>query len=73
MAKKRIKTYSPHLRNYLEQSPTIIKSYSQKDFTKLPDPVRDPVVSNNIANQEFNYTYNGEEDTGLNFDYLDKE
>ena len=72
MGKKHIKAYPPHLRNFFEQDPTIIKGYSQKDYTKLPDPVRDPIVSNNIANQEFNYTYNNEEDTGLNSEYLDK-
>lgn len=73
MSKKNKKVYPPHLRNYFEQNPTIIKGYSQKDYTKLPDPVRDPIVSNNIANQEFNYTYNEEEDIGYNSDYLDKE
>jgi hypothetical protein len=73
MGKNHKKVYAPHLRNYFEQEPTIIKGYSQKDYTKLPDPVRDPIVSNNIANQEFNYTYNEEEDIGYNYDYLDKE
>ena len=73
MVKKHKKVYTPHLRNDLEQDPTIIKGYSQTDYTKLPDPVRDPIVSNNIASQEFDYTYNGGDDTGLNSDYLDEE
>ena len=73
MGKKHKKIYPPHLRDHFEQDPTIIKGYSQKDYTKLPDPVRDPIVSNNIANQEFNYTYNGEDDIGYNSDYLDSE
>jgi len=72
MSKKDLKVYPPHLRNYLEQDPTVIKGYSQNDYTKLPEPVRDPIVSNNIANSEFDYTYNEEEDMGFNSDYLDK-
>ena len=73
MGKKHKKVYAPHLRDYFEQDPTLIKSYSQQDYTKLPDPVRDPIVTNNIANQEFNYTYNGDEDIEYNLDYLEKE
>ncbi|MBC8062788.1 MAG: hypothetical protein H7Y18_19320 [Clostridiaceae bacterium] len=73
MGKKHNKVYPPHLRNFFEQDLTIIKGYSQKDYTKLPDPVRDPMVSNNISSQEFNYTYNEEEDIGYNSDYLDEE
>ncbi len=35
-----------------------------KTYSKLPDNVRDPIVSNNIACPEFNYTSNelGEDD-----------
>ena len=60
------KTYLPKERNYLEQNPKIIKAMSPtgKTYSKLPDNVRDPIVSNNIACPEFNYTSNelGEDD-----------
>lgn len=49
--------YAPHKRGYFEQRPQQIKSYSAKDYILLPDPVRDPIVSNNISNVEFDYTY----------------
>ncbi|WP_032122286.1 hypothetical protein [Clostridium amazonitimonense] len=58
-------TYGPHQRDYLEQAPRELKSCSEKNkdsCSKLPDPVQDPIVSNNIANVEFNYTYNGFKD-----------
>lgn len=54
--------YGPNKRDYFEQKPKIIKAYSKHDCTKLPDPVRDPIVSNNISNAEFDYTYNKGED-----------
>lgn len=50
------KPYLPHERGYLEQKPMKIKAYSEKDYTELPDPVRDPIACNNIASQEFDYT-----------------
>lgn len=62
MAKKQLKMYAPHQRNFLDQEPREIRSYSKKDSTKLPDPVSDPIVSMNISNVEFDYTYNGGED-----------
>lgn len=49
--------YLPNERGQLEEKPKIIKAYSQKDFSLLPDPVRDSIVSNNISNVEFDYTY----------------
>jgi hypothetical protein len=49
--------YAPHKRGYFEQKPRLYKAYSSKDYTLLPDPVRDPIVSNNISNVEFDYTY----------------
>ncbi|MBU5485282.1 hypothetical protein KQI86_13140 [Clostridium sp. MSJ-11] len=51
-------TYLPNDRDHLEVNQKIIKSYSpgKKDYTKLPDNVRDPIVSNNISNVEFDYT-----------------
>lgn len=57
--KKKDSVYLPHERDYLEQPPQDIKSCSntnKKSCTPLPDPVRDPIVSNNIAYQEFDYT-----------------
>lgn len=62
MDKKSEKPYLPNERDYLEQEPQIIKSYSEKDYTKLPDPVRDPIVSNNIICPEFDYTSKDLED-----------
>ncbi|MBC8016132.1 MAG: hypothetical protein H7X79_10380 [Sporomusaceae bacterium] len=49
--------YAPNSRGYFEQKPRLYKSYSAKDYTLLPDPVRDPIVVNNISNVEFDYTY----------------
>ncbi len=62
MTSKDKKPYLPHERGYFEQKPKIIKSYSQSDYTKLPDPVRDPIVSNNISCVEFDYTSKDLED-----------
>jgi hypothetical protein len=56
MDKKTRNPYLPNERGYFEQKPMRIKSYSEKDYTELPDPVRDPIVCNNIAWQEFDYT-----------------
>lgn len=49
--------YAPNNRGYFEQKPRLYKAYSSKDYTLLPDPVRDPIVANNISNVEFDYTY----------------
>lgn len=49
--------YAPNNRGYFEQKPRLYKAYSSKDYTLLPDPVRDPIVSNNISSAEFDYTY----------------
>lgn len=49
--------YAPHNRGYFEQKPHQIRSYSEKDYVLLPDPVTDPIVCNNISNVEFDYTY----------------
>lgn len=62
MTKKQLKMYGPNQRNFLEQEPKVIRSYSKEDSTKLPDPVRDPIVVSNISYSEFDYTYNGGED-----------
>lgn len=57
MDNSKTKSYAPHERGFLDQKPQKIKAYSAKDYTELPDPVKDPIVSNNISNQEFDYTY----------------
>lgn len=51
--------YLPRERGYLDAKMQSIKAISAngKDYTELPDPVRDPIVSNNISNMEFDYTY----------------
>lgn len=54
MDNKKNTSYPPKERGYLEQKP-------KKILNGLPDPVKDPIVSNNISNAEFDYTYNGEE------------
>jgi hypothetical protein len=61
MSKNKMHTYAPHERDFFEIEPRDIRSYSEtkNDFTPLPDPVTDPIVSNNISNVEFDYTYNG--------------
>ncbi|AAK78600.1 hypothetical protein [Clostridium acetobutylicum] len=64
------KTYAPHMRNYFEQRPKDIRSYSEYDYTPMPDPVVDPIVSNNIATWEFDYTYNGDDDVFKTSKYL---
>lgn len=59
------KPYLPNERGYFDQEPQTIKSYSETDSTVLPDPVSDPIVSNNIAWLEFDYTSPAEDDTDL--------
>lgn len=66
------KSYAPNLRNYLEAPVNRPKSFSEKDYTLLPDNVEDPIVVNNISNAEFDYTYNRGEDI-FGEDILDKE
>ena len=62
MTKKEIKMYAPHQREFYDREPSEIRSYSEKDSTILPDPVTDPIVSMNISNVEFDYTYYGGEE-----------
>ncbi|WP_010238769.1 hypothetical protein [Clostridium arbusti] len=49
--------YLPRERGYLDADPKEIRAYSERDYTVLPDPVTDPIVTNNISNVEFDYTY----------------
>ncbi len=62
--KNEIKMYAPHQRYFYDIPPREIRSYSEtkNDFTTLPDPISDPIVSNNICCPEFDYTYNGGEE-----------
>lgn len=55
-------TYGPDQRDYLEGSEKKPKAYSIEDSIELTNHVVDPIVVNNIAYQEFDYTYNGGED-----------
>jgi hypothetical protein len=48
--------YLPKERGSMEEKQKKIKAYSNRDYTELPDPVRDPVVCNNISCPEFDYT-----------------
>ncbi|MFT5873000.1 MAG: hypothetical protein ACI8WT_001941 [Clostridium sp.] len=61
MPKDQIIIYPPYERDFYELEPRDIRSYSEtkNDFTTLPDPVTDPIVTNNISTAEFDYTYNG--------------
>ncbi|WP_291633694.1 hypothetical protein [Clostridium sp.] len=62
MSKDQIVIYPPYERDFYELEPTDIRSYSETDSTMLPDPVTDPIVSMNISNAEFDYTYYGGEE-----------
>ncbi|WP_026883829.1 hypothetical protein [Clostridium akagii] len=56
------KPYLPRERGYMEEKTKKIKAYSKSDYTELPDPVKDPIACNNIAWQEFDYTYDETKD-----------
>jgi len=49
--------YGPKERNFFEEKTSSIKSYSKNDSATLSNHVIDPIVSNNISNAEFDYTY----------------
>ncbi|WP_392486106.1 hypothetical protein ACER0A_011585 [Haloimpatiens sp. FM7315] len=59
---KKGKGYGPSKRGNLEEKPKKVFSSLKKDSGKLPDNVTDPIISNNISNNEFDYTYNEGED-----------
>lgn len=50
-------SYLPRERDFMDQKPHKIQVYSNAGCTQVPDPVTDPIVSNNIACQEFDYTH----------------
>ncbi|MCB2293472.1 hypothetical protein LGK95_08055 [Clostridium algoriphilum] len=62
MSKDNATMYAPHQRDFYELEPKDLRSYSETDSTMLPDPVTDPIVSMNISNVEFDYTYFGGEE-----------
>lgn len=62
------KSYLPRERDYLEEEPEIERSYPKYDYTPLPHNVQSPIVCNNIADVEFNYTCNEEDDNIFNDD-----
>ncbi|WBW98759.1 hypothetical protein [Oceanirhabdus sp. W0125-5] len=49
--------YGPHQREFLEAGEKQVLSQGPQDHVALPDNVVDPIVSNNIAQAEFDYTY----------------
>ena len=51
------KLYGPHQRDFLEAGEKEVRSYGPLDSVALPDNVVDPIVSNNISQSEFDYTY----------------
>lgn len=51
-------TYAPDMRTFLEPSPEDLISGEGKVKTTLPDHTKDPIVCNNIAYSEFDYTDN---------------
>ncbi|WP_286904943.1 hypothetical protein [Clostridium sp. UBA1652] len=51
------KIYLPNDRDFYEPDEHDLKSYSPNgEYTILPDPTKDPIVSNNISWMEFDYT-----------------
>ncbi len=49
--------YGPHQRDFLESNQKEVRSYGPLDSVALPNNVVDPIVSNNISQAEFDYTY----------------
>ncbi|OFI07441.1 hypothetical protein CLOACE_02700 [Clostridium acetireducens DSM 10703] len=56
MGKNRKKIYGPHERGYLEEHSKKVTSYALRDHVELPNNLTDPIISNNIATWEFDYT-----------------
>ena len=49
--------YGPNQRDFFEEKISSVKSYSKNDSVTLPNHITNPIVSNNISNAEFDYTY----------------
>ncbi|HEY5562050.1 MAG TPA: hypothetical protein VIK72_09910 [Clostridiaceae bacterium] len=60
---KNKKPYAPNERGHFDEKPKVIKAYSEKDYSLLPDNISDPIVVNNIATEEFDYIYDPEHDS----------
>ncbi|AYF53567.1 hypothetical protein G8S49_04825 [Clostridium botulinum C] len=73
MNKKENTIYGPNIRDFMEGNQKKLKSYSKngKSYIELPNNIKDPIISNNIAWSEFNYTYDDESDI-MNDDYFDE-
>ena len=66
----RLKTYLPKNRTFYPKTRGDLKSFAPDgNYTILPNPAEDPIVVNNIAWQEFDYTEDLTDDEG---DYLKK-
>lgn len=55
--KKQQKRYLPNERGYLGHKPWRWENYAKRRLG-IAEPGSDPIVANNIANVEFDYTYN---------------
>ncbi len=57
------KKYPPNNRTFLKPNPSSLRSYSPngESYSKLPNPVTDNIVVNNISNVEFDYIHLPEE------------
>ena len=53
------KSYGPSMRNYLDAplDNKISFSKDKESYSLLPDNVEDDIITNNISNVEFDYTY----------------
>ena len=59
MKKDKEKAYAPHMRSFYKPEEHDLISQSPNGVsTKLPSPVEDDIVCQNIAYQEFDYTEN---------------
>lgn len=57
MSKNKHKSYLPNLRtDYSSQNKDLISKAPNGDITPIPNPATDPIVANNIATAEFDYT-----------------
>lgn len=61
------KPYLPNVRTgYKPEAHSLVSHGKCSGATKLPDPIEDPIVVNNIANAEFDYTERMDVDKDLN-------
>jgi hypothetical protein len=61
--KNQTPVYAPNIRDFFDEDiKKVDKASSKSSTTHLTNHIEDPIVVNNIANAEFNYTYNDESD-----------